>query len=92
MGASWRFRVILRLNGKVDGSHIELERDPGLPPGSAVTVEIDTIALSIEDRRRRIEESCGVWKDDESIKVIFEEIQEARRSSVPRDVNLDAPS
>jgi hypothetical protein len=43
-------------------------------------------------RRRRIEESCGVWKDDESIKVIFEEIQEARRSSVPRDVNLNAPS
>ena len=84
--------MILRLNGTIDGNRVELERDPGLPPGSRVIVELDTAPLSVEQRRKRIEESCGVWKDDEWIKVIFEEILDARRSSVPRDVNLDAPS
>jgi hypothetical protein len=88
----WRLSLILRLNGTIDGNRVELERDPGLPPGSRVIVEVDTAPLSVEERRRRIEESCGVWKDDEEIRLIFEEILAARRSSIPREVSFDAPA
>lgn len=84
--------MILRLNGTINGNRVELECDPGVPPGSPVIVEVDTAPLSVEERRRRIEESCGVWKDDEEIRLIFEEILAARRSSTPREVNLDALS
>jgi hypothetical protein len=84
--------MIQKLNGRIDGKHIELERDAGLPSGTPVTVEIDRSPLSIEERRRRIEESCGVWRDDDEIAEIFEEILRERKLRPCRDVDFDAPS
>ena len=84
--------MILNLTGKVDGRRIELQEDPGLPSGSTVTVQIDSSALSFEERRRRILETCGAWKDDDSLWVAFDELSEARRSVPSRYVNFDAPS
>lgn len=84
--------MILHLHGTVHGNRIELDHDPGLPPGTGVTVQIERSELSIEERRRRIDESCGAWKDDDSLDMIFAEILNNRRQSTPREVDWDAPS
>jgi hypothetical protein len=84
--------MILNLTGKVEGRRIELQQDPGLPAGSTVTVQIDSSALSLEERRRRIRETSGAWKDDDLLWVAFDELSEARATVPSRYVNFDAPS
>jgi len=84
--------MILNLTGKVDGRRIELQDDPGLPAGSIVTVQIDGSALSLEERRRRVFETSGAWKDDDALWVAFDELAETRRSLPSRYINFDAPS
>jgi hypothetical protein len=84
--------MTLNLTGKVDGRRIELQDDPGLPAGLTVTVQIDSSMLSLDERKRRIFETCGAWKDDAALWVAFDELAEARRSLPPRYINFDAPS
>jgi len=81
--------MIQKLNGTINGKHIELEREPGLPAGTRVRVDIDPAPVSLEEFRRRIDEACGAWADDDSIDAIFQEILESRHRSRPRDVNFD---
>lgn len=82
----------IQLYGTVNGSSIELDEDPGFPPGSRVTVEITPLPLPLEERRRRIMETCGAWKDDEEIARIFAEIERERETRTVRPVpDLDPP-
>lgn len=84
--------MIQKLHGTINGKHIELEREPGLPAGTRVQVNIHAAPASSDDFRRTIDESCGAWADDDSIEAIFREILESRRHSRPRDVNFDVSS
>jgi len=83
--------IVWNLVGKVNGRRIELETDPGLPPGTTVTVKIEPQAPqtpSVEG----IMASAGAWKDDDEIGRIFDEIARERAHRSCREVDLDAPS
>jgi hypothetical protein len=54
----------LQLHGIIDGKHIELEQETGLPAGSPVLVQIQPTPLDLDMQRRLIEALCGAWADD----------------------------
>jgi hypothetical protein len=69
-----------------------LAKPKDLPAGTRVRVDIDAAPISPEEFRRRIDEACGAWADDDSIEAIFREILESRHRARPRDVNFDVSS
>jgi hypothetical protein len=80
----------LQRHGIVHGTRIELDADTGLPPGSAVTVDLYPASATLEQRRRLIDMLCGAWDGDDSLGPIFEVIQRERALTRPRDLDLDA--
>ena len=82
--------MVVKLKGIVNGSHIELERDPGLPAGSEVSVSMEKSELSLEEKRARLKALAGVWKHDQKIQKVFEEIQKERERDFPREIDLNA--
>jgi hypothetical protein len=82
----------LQLHGIIDGKHIELEQETGLPAGSPVLVQIQPTPLDLDTQRRLIEALCGAWADDPSIATVFADIERQRAKSTPRDVDYDASS
>jgi hypothetical protein len=83
--------MFLNLTGKVNGCRIDLQHDPGLPPGSTVELQIDQHELPLEERRRRVRQTSGAWGYDPSLEFIFDELAQARLTVPSRYVNLDAP-
>jgi hypothetical protein len=84
--------MILRLHGTVHGNRIELDRDPGLPPGSGVNVQIEPTKDSNQERKKQLLALAGVWKDDPSMEAIFASIRCERNSRGYRDIDFDASS
>jgi len=84
--------MIWNLVGKVNGRRIELETDPGLPPGTTVTVKIEPQPIQPTQSAEGIMASCGVWKDDEELARIFDEIARERAYRPCREADFDAPS
>ena len=82
----------LPLHGIVDGKHIELEQETGLPAGSSVLVQIQRVALDLDLQRQLIEALCGAWADDPSLTNIFADIERQRAQAEARDVDYDASS
>lgn len=82
----------VQVQGIIDGKHIELERETGLPPGQAVLVRVEPVLLSPDEKRRLVDELCGAWAGDPSIGTIFAEIEGERSAARPRDVDFDVPS
>jgi hypothetical protein len=82
----------MQLHGIIDGKHIELEEETGLPAGSAVIVQIQPSGTDLAIRRHMIEALCGAWADDPSIAAIFADIERQRDQATPRDFDFDAPS
>jgi hypothetical protein len=80
----------MQLHGVIDGKHIELEQETGLPAGSSVLVQIQAAPLDLAAKRRMIEALCGAWADDPSLTHIFADIQRQRAQSTPRSVDYDA--
>lgn len=83
--------IVWNLVGKVNGRRIELESDPGLPPGTTVTVNIEP-QIPQTSSTERLLACAGAWKDDDEIARIFDEIAQERDHRTCRDVNFDAPS
>jgi len=71
----------MKLHGVIDGKHIELEQETGLPAGSPVLVQMQATALDVEAKRRVIEALCGAWADDPSLTDIFADIERQRASA-----------
>jgi hypothetical protein len=84
--------MVLQLNGIVKGKQIELERETGLPSGSAVVVRVEPKRLPLEEKRRLVDILSGVWADDSNLMALFAEIESLRDITPPREVNFDAAS
>ena len=84
--------VAVQLQGVIIGRYIELLHKTDLPDGLPVTVDIRPESFSLEKKRRLVDELCGSWADDSTLKRIFTEIGHTRRDSGPREVNFDATS
>ena len=67
---------MVRLNGVIRGSRIELEQETGLPDGARVSVQIEHRPVALEAVRRAVDELCGAWAQDDSLEAIFREIHE----------------
>ena len=80
----------MQLHGVIDGKHIELEQETGLPAGSAVLVQIQSTDLDVAAKRRVIDALCGAWADDPSVAAIFADIQRQREDTTPRPIDYDA--
>lgn len=84
--------MVLQLQGIVKGKRIELERETGLPSGSAVVVRVVPKRLPLEEKRRLVDVLSGVWANDSSLKTLFAEIEKSRDVTPPREVDFDAAS
>ena len=83
----------VRANGVLRGDRIELDHPvKNLPDGSLVSLVLSPRGVSIDERRRLIDELCGTWASDASLAPIFEKIAESRSDSLGRPINLDDPS
>ncbi len=77
-----------KIKGTVHGKTIELEQAPSLPDGSQVSVSLEPLLYSVEERRRLILDLSGAWKNDPSIVAIFKEIARERRTHRGREVRI----
>jgi hypothetical protein len=84
--------VTIQLQGIIRGKQIELERETPLPTGAVVMVEIQPVALTLEEKRKLIQALCGAWADDPSLPAIFAEIESERSIVEPREVDFGASS
>jgi hypothetical protein len=84
--------MVLQLHGIIKGKQIELERETGLPSGSAVVVRVEPKRLPLEEKRRLVDALCGVWANDASLKPLFAEIERLRAIASPREVSFNAAS
>ncbi len=84
--------MVLQLHGIVKGKQIELERETGLPSGSAVVVRVEPKRLPLEEKRRLVDALCGAWANDASVKTLFAEIERLRAIAPSREVSFNAAS
>lgn len=83
---------MIQIQGVIKGRQIELEREPELPSGSLVMVQIHPKPLTLAEKRQLAHSLCGAWSDDPTIGPIFDEIDRRRSQSPTREVDLDAAS
>lgn len=76
--------MLATIQGIVRGRHIELAREIGLPAGSTVIVDIRSAPLTLTEKRRRVDELCGVWAGDADVNAVFSEIEQERSVALPR--------
>ena len=74
----------MRVQGVINGKHIELLYETDLPDGLPVIVDIHPKSLSLAEKRGLIDELCGSWAGDDSLKLIFTEIECKRHASTLR--------
>jgi len=75
--------------GEVSGKTLKLDMDPELPDGKKVRVHIEVMDDHLVERLERLRSLFGVWKDDEEMKRIFDEIAAERARDFGREVNFD---
>ena len=76
------------VKGTMHGKTIELEKRLPFPEGSVLLISVEPLQISNEEQRDRLFELSGAWKDDPSIKVVFEEIARERRNHRGREVSI----
>lgn len=85
--------MVRHVNGIIRGTRVELDRPiADLPDGSAVSLDVRLRDSGEASAKARIRDLCGVWADDPTIEPVFREIEDARRLTTGRPVNLDDPS
>lgn len=85
--------MVRHVNGILRGNRVELDRPiADLPDGSEVSLDVRLRVSGDASAKTHIRELCGVWADDPSIEPVFREIEDARRLTTGRPVNLDDPS
>jgi len=75
-------------DGYLHGKTIELEEDTGLPDGVYLRIILESPDISLDEQKERLKSLCGAWSDDPSLEDIFDEIQQEREKTLPRDINL----
>jgi hypothetical protein len=84
--------VSIQVQGIIDGKHITLEHETGLPRGQAIIVRVEPRSLTVDEKRRLVDELRGAWAEDSSIGTVFAEIEDERHASHPREVQFDVSS
>ncbi|MCF8373328.1 MAG: hypothetical protein K9H64_17045 [Bacteroidales bacterium] len=74
-------RTVMRAQGVILGKTIELLHKTDLPDGLPVMVNICAESLSLSEKRKLVDELCGSWAGDSSLKSIFMEIENDRHYS-----------
>ena len=82
----------VQLQGIINGKYIELDREPGLPSGSVVLVNIQVKPPTLEEKRQIVDALCGAWQDDSTLGPIFAEIEQQRLETAPREVSFHEAS
>ena len=80
--------MLQQLRGVINGKHIELDEEAGLPDGAMVIVSIQPHQLSLDEKRKMVDELCGAWVADTSVSAIFREIEQRRVVTEPRKVDF----
>lgn len=85
--------MVARITGTVEGKNgdsliIRVEGNPSIEKGDRVTLQLEASDDDWPRRRENIMKLFGVWKDDEEIGRIFDEIIEERHKRLPRDIEL----
>jgi len=85
--------MVARIHGTIenvdgDSMTIRVECNPGFSKGERVNVQVEKAVDDWPERMKRLENLFGVWKDDEEIGRIFDEILEERHKRLPRDIEL----
>lgn len=78
----------MHVQGIVYGKHIELTQALELPRGSWVEIDIKPKELSLAEKKNLLDSLCGSWANDESLKLIFSEIEANRNIVKGREVNF----
>jgi hypothetical protein len=81
--------MTLTAEGIVDGRHVELDCEPGLPKGARVRLIIETAESDAPDRRAQVAALAGCCADDPDFIDALREIEEQRRRNPPRQVDFD---
>ena len=81
--------MLATIQGIVRGRHIELAQETGWPAGSTVIIDIRSAPLTLTEKRRRVDELCGVWAGDADVNAVFSEIEQARSVALPREADFD---
>jgi hypothetical protein len=76
------------LKGVVHGKTVELEQEPGLPDGQAVTVTLEVVSLATSPTspaaREALRRAAGAWADDaEELERYLEWNRQQRKGSRP---------
>lgn len=79
-----------QVQGIINGKYIELDREPNIPSGARVIIEIQSKPLSLVEKRRLVDQLCGSWASDPSLKAIFADIEAQRAITQPREVDFGA--
>jgi nitrate reductase NapAB chaperone NapD len=77
----------MQVQGIISGKYIKLFHETNLPDGSVVIVNIQSNQSSLEEKINLIDKLCGSWANDESINLVFNEIEEQRHKNRPREIN-----
>jgi len=80
----------MKIKGVVKGNLIELLEPINIPDGLEVFIDIPEDNSQKETQWQELEKVIGVWKNDEEITEIFDEIDKERHLDCGREVNLDA--
>lgn len=81
--------MAVTLNGVVHGKHIDLDAEPPVPDGAAVTVRLEPRRLTAHERHQIVIATAGSWREDTSLDTIFAEIAQRRRETAPRQGSLE---
>ncbi len=81
--------MAVSVHGILNGRHIDLESETGLPGGTRVAVRIEPEPLNAEQRKQLAASLFGACADDPTFAEAVADVERGRQLSLPRHVNLD---
>lgn len=77
----------MQFHGTIHGSHIDLDQDTGLPPGTRVRVIIEPPELSAEQKRALFQSVFRSCADDPTFADAVAEAEAERHAQTPRPID-----
>jgi len=71
--------MAIALKGVIHGKRIDLDWEVRLPDGTSVVVQIEPLALSLQEKQDLVRATSGAWANDPSVDEIFAALASARQ-------------